>query len=318
MRVPLTVADYLDRAEPSTDGGRSCSTSPISPRRRGARSPPRPDGRARPRAGRRARRARRRARRAGRDRLAELGPPAHRVLRRQRVRPSPRADQLPPQRGRGRVHRRALAARRCCSSIPSSTTTCADVAAKHRFVIGAETDAELLPVRRRAASRGTPTRTRPRRSTTRAARPRARRACSSRTATSGSTRTTFGWHMGVNDRDVYLHTLPMFHCNGWGMTYARDRHGRPAHRAAQGRRRRDPAARRRARRHADVRRARGRRTRCSTRRRRGTVRSRDAAACASSSPAHRRRRARSSGSRPSSAGSSSRSTASPRRRRCSR
>ena len=32
--------------------------------------------------------------------------------------------------------------------------------------------------------------------------------------------TTFGWHVGVNDRDVYLHTLPMFHCNGWGMTYA--------------------------------------------------------------------------------------------------
>lgn len=31
---------------------------------------------------------------------------------------------------------------------------------------------------------------------------------------------TFGWHMGVSDRDVYLHTLPMFHCNGWGMVYA--------------------------------------------------------------------------------------------------
>ncbi|MDX2382339.1 MAG: AMP-binding protein [Acidimicrobiia bacterium] len=30
----------------------------------------------------------------------------------------------------------------------------------------------------------------------------------------------FGWHMGVNDRDVYLHTLPQFHCNGWGMLYA--------------------------------------------------------------------------------------------------
>ena len=26
----------------------------------------------------------------------------------------------------------------------------------------------------------------------------------------------FGWHAGVNDRDVYLHTLPMFHVNGWG------------------------------------------------------------------------------------------------------
>lgn len=32
--------------------------------------------------------------------------------------------------------------------------------------------------------------------------------------------TTFGWHVGVSDRDVYLHTLPQFHCNGWGMLYA--------------------------------------------------------------------------------------------------
>jgi len=32
--------------------------------------------------------------------------------------------------------------------------------------------------------------------------------------------TTFGWHTAVSDRDVYLHTLPMFHCNGWGMPYA--------------------------------------------------------------------------------------------------
>jgi acyl-CoA synthetase (AMP-forming)/AMP-acid ligase II len=31
---------------------------------------------------------------------------------------------------------------------------------------------------------------------------------------------TFGWHVGVSDRDVYLHTLPTFHCNGWGMPYA--------------------------------------------------------------------------------------------------
>jgi len=32
--------------------------------------------------------------------------------------------------------------------------------------------------------------------------------------------TTFGWHVNVSDRDVYMHTLPMFHCNGWGMPYA--------------------------------------------------------------------------------------------------
>ncbi|MGH9074333.1 MAG: AMP-binding protein, partial [Acidimicrobiales bacterium] len=32
--------------------------------------------------------------------------------------------------------------------------------------------------------------------------------------------TVFGWHTTVTDRDVLLHTLPMFHCNGWGMPYA--------------------------------------------------------------------------------------------------
>ena len=31
---------------------------------------------------------------------------------------------------------------------------------------------------------------------------------------------TFGFHAGIHDSDVYLHTLPMFHCNGWGMPYA--------------------------------------------------------------------------------------------------
>ncbi|MEU5302434.1 AMP-binding protein [Streptomyces noursei] len=30
---------------------------------------------------------------------------------------------------------------------------------------------------------------------------------------------TFGLHTRVWERDVYLHTLPMFHCNGWGMPY---------------------------------------------------------------------------------------------------
>jgi len=32
--------------------------------------------------------------------------------------------------------------------------------------------------------------------------------------------TTFALHTGVSDRDVYLHTLPMFHANGWGMPFA--------------------------------------------------------------------------------------------------
>ena len=70
--------------------------------------------------------------------------------------------------------------------------------------------------------------------------------------------TTFGWHLGVSDRDVYLHTLPQFHCNGWGMLYAVTGMGarhivlRKVDGAEILRRRR------RARRHADVRRAGGR------------------------------------------------------------
>ncbi len=32
--------------------------------------------------------------------------------------------------------------------------------------------------------------------------------------------TTFGLHISLTDRDVYLHTLPQFHVNGWGMPYA--------------------------------------------------------------------------------------------------
>lgn len=31
---------------------------------------------------------------------------------------------------------------------------------------------------------------------------------------------TFGLHAGISDRDVYLHTLPTFHANGWGQPFA--------------------------------------------------------------------------------------------------
>ena len=60
---------------------------------------------------------------------------------------------------------------------------------------------------------------------------------------------TFGWHTGVDDRDVYLWAVPMFHCNGWGLVYAITGDGRPPRHAAQGRRARDPPAHRRPRRH---------------------------------------------------------------------
>jgi acyl-CoA synthetase (AMP-forming)/AMP-acid ligase II len=102
---------------------------------------------------------------------------------------------------------------------PELDEALADVAAKHRYVLGAESDAVLY---REGAE------------------PEAWSPDEDATATinytSGTTArpkgvqlthrnlwinaATFGWHAGVDDRDVYLHTLPMFHCNGWGMPYA--------------------------------------------------------------------------------------------------
>lgn len=32
--------------------------------------------------------------------------------------------------------------------------------------------------------------------------------------------TTFGWHIAIGDRDRFLHVVPTFHCNGWGMPFA--------------------------------------------------------------------------------------------------
>ena len=100
--------------------------------------------------------------------------------------------------------------------------------------------------------------------------------------------TIFGWHMGVGDRDVYLHTLPQFHCNGWGMLYAVTGMGGRARHHPQDRRRRDPPPGRAARRHADVRRA-GRAQHGARRRRQ--VGGRDGSPGPGTRPgAHRRRR----------------------------
>jgi acyl-CoA synthetase (AMP-forming)/AMP-acid ligase II len=104
---------------------------------------------------------------------------------------------------------------------PELDESLAGVGAKHRFVLGAETDALLWP-----DGAGEPE-------------PWAEPdedATGTINYTSGTTArpkgvqlthrslwlnaTTFGWQAGVSDRDVYLHTLPMFHCNGWGMPYA--------------------------------------------------------------------------------------------------
>ena len=102
---------------------------------------------------------------------------------------------------------------------PELEDTLHNVTARHRFTIGAESDEILYP---------------------KGVTPRVWEPDEDATATinytSGTTArpkgvqlthrnlwlnaAAFGWQLGVNDRDVYLHTLPQFHVNGWGMVYA--------------------------------------------------------------------------------------------------
>ncbi|MBI2710929.1 MAG: AMP-binding protein [Actinobacteria bacterium] len=102
---------------------------------------------------------------------------------------------------------------------PELEAALAGVDAKHRFVLGEQTDDELF------GSTEEPEPWEPDEDAT-----------ATINYTSGTTArpkgveqthralwlnaTTFGWHTGVSDRDTYLHTLPMFHCNGWGMPFA--------------------------------------------------------------------------------------------------
>lgn len=102
---------------------------------------------------------------------------------------------------------------------PELEESLAGVTAKHKFIIGAESDAVLYKYDTEPQP-WTPDED----------------ATATINYTSGTTArpkgvqlthrnlwinaATFGWQMGVNDRDVYLHTLPQFHANGWGMVFA--------------------------------------------------------------------------------------------------
>jgi fatty-acyl-CoA synthase len=106
---------------------------------------------------------------------------------------------------------------------PELDESLAGIDAKHRFVLGADTDGGLWPASG-AVTEPEPWE-QPDEDTT-----------ATINYTSGTTARpkgvqlthrnlwinagVFGWQAGVNDRDVYLHTLPMFHCNGWGMPFA--------------------------------------------------------------------------------------------------
>jgi len=105
---------------------------------------------------------------------------------------------------------------------PESDATLAGVTAKHRVVMDGVADAQLFAP---AAEGAQPRHWEPDEGATASinytsgttARPKGvqltHRNCWLNAA-------VFGWHVAVSDRDVYMHTLPMFHCNGWGMPYA--------------------------------------------------------------------------------------------------
>lgn len=102
---------------------------------------------------------------------------------------------------------------------PELDAALAGVSAPHRLVLGAESDAELLDFDSEPQPWAHPDED----------------AYAALNYTSGTTgkpkgvclthrniwinAVTFAMHMQVGDRDVLMHVLPMFHCNGWGMPY---------------------------------------------------------------------------------------------------
>ena len=221
--------------------------------------------------------------------------------------PRPRADQLPARRRRGAVHRRSTPGARILFVDPELEDALAGV---ERRVQDDDRRGQRRAdeVRRRARSRGRPTRTRRPRSTTRPARRPGRRACSSPTATSGSTRPCSAGTWASPTA-----TCTCTRCPSSTATAGACSTPSPGWAASTSSSARSTA-------HEILRRVEehGVTLMCGApavlnavldAAASGRARSPGAAACASSSPARPRRRARSSAPRPSSAGSSSRSTA---------
>ncbi|GAA2747903.1 AMP-binding protein [Kitasatospora cinereorecta] len=102
---------------------------------------------------------------------------------------------------------------------PEVDEALAGIAVKHRFVLGAESDAQLYDFEHEPV-----------------AHPIDENDTATINYTSGTTArpkgvqlthrniwlnaVLMGLHFGAGDRDVYLHTLPMFHANGWGLPFA--------------------------------------------------------------------------------------------------
>jgi acyl-CoA synthetase (AMP-forming)/AMP-acid ligase II len=100
---------------------------------------------------------------------------------------------------------------------PELDEALADVSCEHRFVIGAANDAPMDHAEPRPWSGDEDATATINYTSGTTARPKGVQLTHRNIWLNAA---TFGWQLGINDRDVYLHTLPQFHCNGWGVLYA--------------------------------------------------------------------------------------------------
>ncbi|MEU1286218.1 AMP-binding protein [Kitasatospora sp. NPDC005856] len=102
---------------------------------------------------------------------------------------------------------------------PEVADALSGVVAKHKFVLGADSDAVLYDFdgtpRRYAVDENDTATINYTSGTT--ARPKGVQLTHRNVWLNA---TLMGLHFGANDRDVYLHTLPMFHANGWGLPFS--------------------------------------------------------------------------------------------------
>ncbi|MDH6541085.1 AMP-binding protein [Streptomyces sp. SPB4] len=218
MRVPMTVADFLDRAELGFPSSAGVIDEPVQP---GAPVPVSTYGRLGERV---------RAWQAGFDalgvgegeRVAVVSHNSARLL--ELLFAVPMSGRVcVPVNFRLKPEEVAYVVRQSGASVllvdPELDDALSGVTARHRFVLGERTETELMRfgVEPRPWSKPDEDATATINYTSgTTARPKGVQLTHRNIWVNGL---TFGLHTRVWERDVYMHTLPMFHCNGWGMPY---------------------------------------------------------------------------------------------------
>ncbi|SDM69021.1 long-chain-fatty-acid--CoA ligase [Allokutzneria albata] len=218
MRVPLTVADFVDRAETVWSGATAIVDEPDQP---AAAVPTTTYGEVA---------ARVRAWQAGFDalgvgegeRVAVVSHNSSRLL--ELLYAVPASGRIcVPINFRLRAEEISYIVEHCGASTllvdPELDADLRGITAQHRYVLGEQTETELMRFGTEPRAWSAPDED----------------ATATINYTSGTTARpkgvqithrniwtntmTFGLHVRAWERDVYLHTLPMFHCNGWGMPF---------------------------------------------------------------------------------------------------